>query len=217
MSFNRIKTSVDARRTKKLGGHLPSSAKSNTAQVLFTNYLKPDEATREWAEEVIGKAVADAEQAAHDAHAAVVARRGAPTVIPDAESAGQLEQAGLTPQKARELAGGDLDTAWTACEDHDHDPETGTACGDSFLACFHCGNCLVTRTHLPKLLALLNALGTLRQRMSEDGWWQRYGPAWVAMRRDILTKFTPAQVDKARQSPLPDALLQLVEAPWEQP
>ncbi|MDX3116014.1 hypothetical protein [Streptomyces scabiei] len=75
VSFNRIKASVDARRTKKLGGHLPSSAKSNTAQVLFTNYLKPDEATREWAEEVIGKAVADAEQAAHDAHAAVVARR----------------------------------------------------------------------------------------------------------------------------------------------
>ncbi|MGW0577701.1 hypothetical protein ACWD25_17395 [Streptomyces sp. NPDC002920] len=217
LTFNRIKTSVDARRTKQLGGHLPSSAKSNTAQVLFTNYLKPDEATLEWAEEVITEALADAEQAAWDAHAAAVGRRGEPTVLPNAESAEQFEDAGLPAQTARDLVDGELDTAWTACEDHDHHPETGALCGDSFLACFHCGNCLVTPTHLPKLLALLDALGGMRQRMSEDAWWKRYGPAWVAIRRDILTKFTPAEVDKVRQQPLPDALLDLVEAPWEQP
>ncbi|MFF4512086.1 hypothetical protein [Streptomyces mirabilis] len=217
VTFNKIKTSVDARRTRQLGGHLPSSAKSNTAQVLFTNYLKPDESTREWAEEVITEALADAEQAAWDAHAIAVGRRGEPTVIPDPESPQDLEASGLSPQTARELAEGALDTAWTACEDYEHHPETGAPCGDSFLACFHCGNCLVTRTHLPKLLALLDALGTLRERMSEDAWWKRYGPAWVAVRRDILAKFTPAEVDKVRQQPLPDALLDLVEAPWEQP
>ncbi|WP_217234652.1 hypothetical protein [Streptomyces sp. AC555_RSS877] len=217
VTFNQIKTSVDARRTKQLGGHLPSSTKSNTAQVLFTNYLKPDEATREWAEEVITEALADAEQTAWDAHAAAVGRRGEPTVITDAESPQQLEDAGLAPQTARELADGGLDTAWTACEDYEHHPETGSTCGDSFLACFHCGNCLVTRTHLPKLLALLDALGVMRERMSEDTWWKRYGPAWVAVRRDILAKFTPAEVDKVRQQPLPDAFLDLVEAPWEQP
>lgn len=115
------------------------------------------------------------------------------------------------------LAGGELDTAWTACEDHDHNPETGAPCGDSFLDCFHCGSCLVTRTHLPRLLSLLDSLGALRQQMNEIDWWKRYGPAWLAIRRDILTKFTPAEVDKVRQHPLPDALLDLVEAPWEQP
>ncbi|MET8682423.1 hypothetical protein ABZW18_33910 [Streptomyces sp. NPDC004647] len=217
VTFNQIKTGVDARRTRQLGGHLPSSAKSNTAQVLFANYLKPDEATREWAEEVITEALADAEQAARDAHEAAVGRRGEPTVIPDAESPKQFTNAGLPEETARQLAQGELDTAWTACEDYDHHPETGAPCGDSFLACFHCGNCLVTRTHLPKLLALLDALGTMRERMSEDAWWKRYGPAWVAVRRDILAKFTPAEVDKVRQQPLPDALLDLVEAPWEQP
>lgn len=217
VTFNKIKTSVDARRTKQLGGHLPSSAKSNTAQVLFKNYLKPDETTREWAEEVITEALEDAEQAARDAHAAAIGRRGAPTVIPDAESSQQLEDAGLASQTARALADGELDTAWTACEDYQHHPETGALCGDSFLACFHCGNCLVTRTHLPRLLGLLNGLGALRERMSEDDWWRRYGPAWFAIRHDILTKFTPAEVDKVRQQPLPDALLDLVEAPWEQP
>ncbi|MCX4819667.1 hypothetical protein OG883_07055 [Streptomyces sp. NBC_01142] len=217
VTFNKIKTSVEARRTKQLGGHLPSSAKSNTAQTLFTNYLEPDETTREWAEEVITEALADAEQAAWDAHATAVGRRGEPTVIPDAESPEQLEDAGLPAQTARDLADGALDTAWTACEDYEHHPETGAPCGDSFLACFHCGNCLVTRTHLPKLLGLLNGLGTLRERMSEDAWWKRYGPAWAAVRHDILSKFTPAEVDKVRQQPLPDALLDLVEAPWEQP
>ncbi|MEU7354312.1 hypothetical protein ABZ663_28650 [Streptomyces albidoflavus] len=217
VTFNMIKTSADVRRTKQLGGHLPSSAKSNTAQVLFTNYLRNDETTREWAEEVMTEALEDAEQAAWDAHTRAVGRRGEPTVLPDAESAKDLEDSGIAPQTAREVAEGELDTAWTACEDHDHHPETGTACGDSFLACFHCGNCLVTRTHLPRLLALLKALGTLRERMSEDAWWERYGPAWVAIRRDILAKFTPAQVDKARQKPLPDALLDLVEDPWDQP
>ncbi|MFI5864666.1 hypothetical protein [Streptomyces sp. NPDC051546] len=217
VTFNQIKTSVDARRTKQLGGHLPSSAKSNTAQTLFTNYLEPDEATREWGEEVITDALADAEQAAWDAHATAVGRRGEPTVIPDAESPEQLENAGLSAQTAQDLADGELDTAWTACEDHEHHPETGSPCGDSFLDCFHCGNCLVTRAHLPRLLALLDALGTLRERMSEDAWWRRYGPAWVAVRRDILAKFTPAYVKKVRQQPLPDALLDLVEAPWEQP
>ncbi|MGW0582695.1 hypothetical protein ACWD25_43810 [Streptomyces sp. NPDC002920] len=50
VTFNKIKTSLDARRTRQLGGHLPSSAKNNTAQVLYTNYLRPDPATREWAE-----------------------------------------------------------------------------------------------------------------------------------------------------------------------
>jgi hypothetical protein len=45
VSFNRIKTTADARRTRALGGHLPSAAKSNTAQVLFRNYLSPDQAT----------------------------------------------------------------------------------------------------------------------------------------------------------------------------
>ncbi|MCT6779855.1 hypothetical protein LXH09_24740 [Streptomyces sp. CS7] len=217
VTFNRIKTSVDARRTKALGGHLPSAAKSNTAQVLFTNYLQPDENTRDWAEEVVTEALADAEQAAWDAHATAVGRRGEPTVIPTAESPQQLEQAGLPATTARDLADGALDTAWTACKDHDQHPETGATCDDSFLACFHCGNCLVTRTHLPKLLGLLEGLGAMRQRMSEDAWWDRYGPAWVAIRRDILAKFTPAEVDKVRQQPLPDALLDLVEAPWDQP
>ncbi|MFF5297892.1 hypothetical protein ACFY5F_00870 [Streptomyces sp. NPDC013161] len=218
ITFNQIKTSADARRTRQLGGHLPSSAKSNTAQTLYRNYLKADEPTREWAAEVVSEALVDAEQAAAEAHERAIARRGgSPKVLPEATTAQQLQEDGLPPEIARKLADGQLDTAWTACEDHDHNPETGKPCGDSFLDCFHCGNCLVTPTHLPRLLSLLDSLGTLRHRMSEDDWWKRYGPVWVAIERDILTKFSPAEVARERAKPLPDAMLDLVEAPWEHP
>ena len=228
VAFNRIKTSADVRRTKRMGGHLPSSAKSNTAQVLFTHYLRPDATTREWAEGVMQEALEEAEQSALQAHEeaalrahekAKQARGGGPRVIPGPTSPAALEEAGLPPDTAATLNGGALDTAWTACGDFDHNPVTDLPCSDSFLDCFHCGNCLVTRDHLPYLLALLDALVTRYQQMDQEHWWQRYGPAWAAVRRDILAKFDPAEVAEARTKPLPlsDALLDLVEAPWEQP
>lgn len=70
---------------------------------------------------------------------------------------------------------------------------------------------------LPYLLALLDALIDRYQEMDQEHWWQRYGPAWAAIRRDILAKFDPAEVAEARKHPLPDAGLDLVEAPWERP
>ncbi|WP_406415496.1 hypothetical protein OH809_42535 [Streptomyces sp. NBC_00873] len=207
VTFNRIKTSAEARRTKRMGGHLPSAAKSNTAQVLYTNYLRPDPTIREWAEEVMGEALVDAEQAARTAHERAAlkvheersrVRGGGPAVAPDADATG-------------------TDTAWGACTDHDHHPETGRPCQDSFLACFHCGNCLITRDKLPRLLALLDAMHTRLQQMDEDTWWKAYGPTWTAIRRDVLPKFSPAEVAEIRKHPLPDALLDLVESPWEHP
>nr|WSX50719.1 hypothetical protein OG409_18275 [Streptomyces sp. NBC_00974] len=218
VTFNRIKTTADAQRTKHLGGHLPSAAKTNTAQVLFTNYLAADETTREWAEEVMAEALVDAEQAAIAAHQAALQSTGrAPTVIPGPASPKDFGRAGLDEAAATNLASGDLDTAWTACADHDRHPATGTPCGDSFLDCFHCGNCLVTRDHLPRLVALTDALLERRQQMNDLAWWQRYGPAWVAVKRDILAKFDPAEIADARAQHPHDALLDLVEPPWEQP
>ncbi|MGW7613486.1 hypothetical protein ACWGKW_40840 [Streptomyces sp. NPDC054766] len=219
VNFNRIKTITDARRTKQMGGHLPSAAKTNTMQVLFTSYLAADEPTRDWAEEVMAEALVDAERAALQAHqAALQSRGGAPTVIPGPVSAELLREAGLDEEAASGLAGGELDTAWTACADHDQHPVTKTACEDSFLDCLHCGNCLVTREHLPRLVALADALLKRREQMNELAWWKRYGPAWVAVKRDILAKFDPAEIAAARaQQPPHDALLDLVEAAWERP
>ncbi|MFH9090968.1 hypothetical protein [Streptomyces sp. NPDC017673] len=87
----------------------------------------------------------------------------------------------------------------------------------SFLDCFHCGNCLITRSHLPRLLSLLDALVQRRQQMSEAEWWHRYGPIWAAIRHDVLAKFSPAELARAEADKAGDALLDLVEEPWETP
>ncbi|MFE2033872.1 hypothetical protein ACFXBB_11565 [Streptomyces scopuliridis] len=218
VSFNRIKTSMEVRRTKRMGGHLPSAAKSNSMPVLFRNYLSGDPVITAWAEEVLGEALVDAEQAARQAHErAAKAAGGGPRVLPGPVDTAAMEESGIGPDTARQAADGELDTGWTACVDHDQHPLTGEACQVTFLDCFHCGNCLVTRDHLPRLLALLDALAQRRRELAEEVWWPRYGPAWVAIRQDILAKFTPAELQHAQADKPRDALLDLIENPWELP
>lgn len=204
VSFNRIKTSMEVRRTKRLGGHLPSAAKSNTMPVLFRNYLSGDPVIVSWTEEVLGEALTDAEQAARLAHERAARAAGGGPVV--------LGESGTARQDA-----GELDTGWTGCADHSHHPATGKPCEVTFLDCFHCGNCLVTRDHLPGLLGLLDALGQRRRELAGEAWWDRYGPAWVAIREDILVKFTPAELEHAQARKPGDALLDLIENPWELP
>lgn len=216
VDFNRIRTSIEVRRTRQMGGHLPSAARSNTMQVLFGSYLRNDPTTIDWAHTVIDEALLDAEQSALAAHERALAEAGGQLHVhagpTDAED---LELSGLTADAARHAATGGLDTAWSACTDHDNHPATGKPCRASFLDCFHCGNCLVTRDHLPRLLALLDAFNSRRLSLSEQDWWSQYGPAWAAIRHDILSKFSPAELQAAAQNKPTDALLDLVEPSWE--
>ena len=101
----------------------------------------------------------------------------------------------------------------TTCVDHDHHPITNQPCTASFLDCFHCGNCLITAEHLPALLSLLQALAKRRERLSEQEWWIRYGMAWAAIRHDVLTKFSPQEVEHAAFATPVDDLLDLVDMP----
>ncbi|AXB45275.1 hypothetical protein [Amycolatopsis albispora] len=199
----RVRTSVEVRRTRAVGGHLPSAARSNTVGVLFANYLRGDPTARDWAEDVLGHAVIDAEQAALAAHHRALQESG--------RTALRIEPAPTTADHAHE-------GAWTACSDPDQHPNTGQPCRRmSFLDCFHCGNCLITRSHLPAILALLDDLANRRDQLGETDWWTRYGPAWAAIRSDVLPKFTPAELTAAREATPAEALLELAEDPWEHP
>lgn len=199
----RVRTSVEVRRTRAVGGHLPSAARSNTVGVLFANYLRGDPTARDWAEDVLGHAVVDAEQAALAAHHHAVQESGGTPL--------RIVPAHTTTDPAHE-------GAWTACSDPDQHPSTGQPCRRmSFLDCFHCGNCLITRTHLPAILALLDDLAGRRAQLGDNDWWTRYGPAWAAIRRDVLPKFTPAELVAAREATPTAALLELAEDPWEHP
>ncbi|NGY65083.1 hypothetical protein G7043_39840 [Lentzea sp. NEAU-D13] len=199
----RVRTSVEVRRTRAVGGHLPSAARSNTVGVLFASYLRGDPTARDWAEEVLGEAVLDAEQAALAAHHHVLQESGRTSL--------RIEPAATEADPAHE-------GAWSACSDPDQHPGTGRPCRRmSFLDCFHCGNCLITRAHLPAILVLLDELADRRVRLGETEWWARYGPTWAALRGEVLPRFTPAEVDAARAVTPPEALLELAEDPWERP
>jgi hypothetical protein len=211
VDLQRLKTSIEVRRTRQLGGHLPSAARTNTMPVLFRNYLRGDPTVRDWAEQVVGDAIADAEQQAIAAHRrAMRAAGGGPHVDAGGPAAAQ-HAAGDSG------AAGNPEGPWSACADPQRHPATGKPCQASFLDCFHCGNCLITRDHLPQLRALADALAFRRQQLTESEWWQRYGPAWAAIRHDILGRFSPAEIRQAELAAPGDALLDLVENPWEAP
>lgn len=218
LDFNRLKTSIEVRHTRRMGGHLPSAARTNSLPVLFANYLRGDPTVIDWAESIMSEALSDAEESAFAAHRQTLERSGnGLRVVAGQARLQQLEAAGLAPQTAQESVNGQLDTTWTECVDHDHHPATGKPCRASFLDCFHCGNCLITRKDLPRILALLDALSIRRQQLSERDWWQRYGPVWAAIRRDVLVKFTPTEIDQAAGDKPADALLDLLEHPWQRP
>ena len=203
VNFRRLRTSVEVRRTRQLGGHLPTAARSNTAAVLFSNYLRADPVAREWAQEVTGTALADAERAALDAYRRQLGHASVPTVSSGLD--GSAENS-LTARNAG---------PWSNCHDSTSHPATGKPCRATFLDCFHCGNCLITAGHLARLLSLLAALEQRRLEMPEALWWSRYGHAWAAIRNDVLPRFTPAEIANAREQKSPPAMLDLVEEPWE--
>ena len=218
VGFKRLRTSIEVRRTRQAGGHLPTAARSNTMPVLFRNYLRGDATVAAWAEEVVADALVDAEQSALAAHRRTLDTTGGHLhVLPGETDGDRLRDTGIPAAAAQRIATGEADTAWAACVDHDTHPATGRPCRASFLDCFHCGNCLITRAHLPRLLALLDALADRRQHLDEADWWRRYGPTWAAIRHDVLTKFGPAELDHAAAHKPGDALLDLVEPPWQHP
>lgn len=64
ITVNRIKTTVEVRTTKAMGGHLPSASRTNTLDVSFQHYLQGDPVVRAWAEEIMTTALEEAESTA---------------------------------------------------------------------------------------------------------------------------------------------------------
>jgi hypothetical protein len=148
VTMQRLRTTVEIRRTKQMGGHLPSAAKTNTIHTLFRDYLRDDPVVRDWAGDVVADALADAERAALEAHRRALMSSGGKLDVTTDDSG---------------VEGGRNATAWGSCKNPDHHPQTGKPCRATFLDCFHCQNCLITTSHLPRLLALMSAFTQRRQ------------------------------------------------------
>lgn len=200
LTTNRIKTTVERRRTFAVGGHLPSAVRTNTQDVLFGSYLAGDPTVRDWADGLVAEAVIDAEQAARNAHGRALAPAGGRIPVVNAVDNG----AGTA-------------TSFAACTDTTDSPFNPGPCRASFLACFACRNAVVTPTHLPALLDLQAEVERRWTSMPQQRWWHRYGQAWLAITEDVLPRFTPAEIDQARSQPTPSAaeVLNLLEGPTD--
>jgi hypothetical protein len=195
LSLNRLRTTVLVRTTKAAGGHLPTSARSNSMDVLFAHYLRGDPTVQEWAASEVTAAVRDAEQHARQAHLRVLA---GPVEEHAQDLAATADQLGVDPQLARQALAGELDTLVAACLNIDHGPFNQGRCQASFLACLTCPNALATHRHLPGLLALLEELDSQRQATDAETWWARHGRTWQAITEDVLPKFSPAELARAQ-------------------
>jgi hypothetical protein len=212
--LNRLKTTVEVRITKAVGGHLPSASRTNTLDVSFLHYLRSDPRVREWADGILTTALHEAENSARTFHLRILdaAAEGALRHNPENAAAAL----GTTPERIKSAVEGELDTLVSSCLDIQHHPRTGRPCRDSFLTCLRCPNALVAERHLPMLYALLDLLQVELDRLGVDDWCGKHGGTWLIITRLIMPRFTGAQRDaalKAKPGALP---LDLLEGPREQ-
>jgi hypothetical protein len=214
VDLNRLKTTVEVRIAKAVGGHLPSASRTNTMDVSFLHYLRNDPRVQEWADRILTTALHDAEDSARTFHLRILdaAAERAFEHHPE-DTAAAL---GTTPEKVKRAAAGELDTLVSSCLDIQHHPQTGGPCRDSFLTCLRCANALVAERHLPMLYALLDLLQDELDRLCVNDWCGKHGVTWLIITRLILPRFTDAQRNAALKAK-PDALpLDLLEGPKEQ-
>ena len=216
LRLDRLKTTAEVRRAKATGGHLPSTATTNTIDVSYQHYLRNDPVIRAWAEDIIDAALADAEDSARSFQVRVLGPQIHDRFRADPDAAAR--ELGTTAARLGQALAGMLDTLAASCLDIDHSPFSSGRCTASFLMCLHCPNALVLERHLPMLYALLDRLQEALGQMTVPDWCRVHGVTWLIITRLILPEFSPAQREAAIGSkPAADqaGLLDLLPGPRE--
>jgi hypothetical protein len=216
LRLDRLKTTAETRRAKATGGHLPSTATTNTMDVSYLHYLRNDPVIQAWAEDIIDAALADAEDHARSFQVRVLGPEIHDRFRADPEAAAR--DLGTNAARLGQALAGTLDTLAASCLDIDHSPFGSGRCTASFLMCLHCPNALVLERHLPMLYALLDRLQESLGQMTVTDWCRAHGVTWLIITRLILPEFSPAQREAAiRGKPAADqaGLLDLLPGPRE--
>lgn len=175
-------------------------ARQNSPAVSEDLYRRPDPQTREQATGVILQGQADAvSHAEHTVGLRTVERADYAQAQHDP---GRLAaHLGVSEARVRLLLAGRLDTPTGACLDFTNSPyarQAGEPCPASFLACFACPNAVATPDHLPRLVALYDALVALAAAVP-PGVWQADYAAHFARLGDVLAHHaTTAELAAAR-------------------
>ena len=199
VTLNRVRTSAIVRRTRELGGHLPSATKSNSQNVLFQSYLRPDATTRDWADEIIDESFADAEDILSN------------TTIE------RLDHQLIGGRGTKDSNEGGLfsETGYLACRNVSESPhDDGNACTQTALICFRCSNAVVGEKHLPGILRLRSELLERYDELEYQSWVAAYGNAWSSIQNEILPRFTTEELEQAEYRPDGSMALRYLEGRW---
>ena len=101
------------------------------------------------------------------------------------------------------ILAGRLDTATSACVDFLNSPfadEPGDPCPASFLTCLACANSVITPQHLPRLVALLDALDNVATIVPPRRWTLSYAEHYARLSAVVRNNATGAEIAAARQS-----------------
>lgn len=101
------------------------------------------------------------------------------------------------------ILAGQLDTPTCSCIDFRASPfaeGAGDPCPASFLACLACPNSVLTPAHLPRLVALRDALDNVATIVPENRWQLSYAEHYGRLTTLLRSNATAAEIAAARQS-----------------
>lgn len=103
---------------------------------------------------------------------------------------------GIGPSQATNLLAGRLDTATAACMDFTRSPfsEEGGPCTASFLMCLACSNAVAMPSHLPRLVALRQALERISSIVSAERWRREFASHMARVRELLARMATDAEI-----------------------
>lgn len=181
---------------------LSQRARQNSESVSEDIYRRPDPTTAEAAMEIV-------EQGQEDALAHAVATMHVRSMTAADVAAAQRDpsaaaaQLGITVTALKMLLAGELDTPTGACVDFFNSPfatQSAVPCPASFFACFACSNAILTPRHLPRLVALLDALDSIASVVSSSRWESEYAQHYARIRSAIAANTTAPEIEKARRT-----------------
>ena len=204
VSLQRMRLSVQVIRREATG---------NSVDVSVKVYRGPDPQTHEQARPVVVQGLNDA---VTDAKRRVAARVSeSETEAARTDPAALAARLGVTAEDVTALLEGRLDTATAACFDIMHSPheiDEGGPCTASFLACVGCPNAVATPDHIPRIVAVYEAI-VVAARSSPAPVRQRHYAHYVAAFDDLLRQVPEPEVRRARAAVTPadiEAVMQLL-------
>jgi hypothetical protein len=193
---------VSLRRLRLSEQVLNQRARQNTDEVSEDVYRHRDSSAPELAAETII-------EGQHDALTHAKA-----TVLVRSLSAADLAAARKDPEPVAAKLGipvvtlililaGQLDTATSACIDFLNSPfadAAGEPCPASFMVCLACSNAVITPQHLPRLIALKDALDNVATIVSASRWTLSYAEPYARLSSVIHDNATSAEIAAARSN-----------------